>query len=94
MYSTFFRCLLECYVALTRQNSCYMLISTFACFYEDFFSEWLDVHCVCGIGLQLCDSKETAVDGDNVNYQITYPTTPAQYFHLLRRQVSVPAKHV
>ncbi|XP_037952832.1 probable 2-oxoglutarate dehydrogenase E1 component DHKTD1 homolog, mitochondrial [Teleopsis dalmanni] len=37
--------------------------------------------------LQLCDSKETAPDSDNVNVQIVNPTTPAQYFHLLRRQV-------
>lgn len=35
----------------------------------------------------MCDSQEAAVDGDNVNMQIVHPTTPAQYFHLLRRQV-------
>jgi len=29
------------------------------------------------------------VDGDDVNVQIAFPTTPAQYFHLLRRQVGV-----
>lgn len=37
--------------------------------------------------LQLCDSKETAPDGDNVNVNIVNPTTSAQYFHLLRRQL-------
>ncbi|XP_054725087.1 probable 2-oxoglutarate dehydrogenase E1 component DHKTD1 homolog, mitochondrial [Anastrepha obliqua] len=37
--------------------------------------------------LQLCDSKETAPDGDNVNVNIVNPTTSAQYFHVLRRQL-------
>eukprot|EP00794_Sanderia_malayensis_P020276 gene20276-22262_t len=37
--------------------------------------------------LQLSDSKEDSVDGDNVNFSIVNPTTPAQYFHLLRRQI-------
>lgn len=37
--------------------------------------------------LQLCDSKECAADSDNVNVQIVNPTTPAQYFHVLRRQL-------
>lgn len=37
--------------------------------------------------LQLSDSKETSPDGDDVNVQIIYPTTPAQYFHALRRQI-------
>ncbi|CDQ95617.1 unnamed protein product [Oncorhynchus mykiss] len=37
--------------------------------------------------LQLCDSKEEGVDGDNVNMGVVNPTTPAQYFHLLRRQM-------
>uniref|UniRef100_A0A034W3N6 Putative 2-oxoglutarate dehydrogenase E1 component DHKTD1-like protein, mitochondrial n=1 Tax=Bactrocera dorsalis TaxID=27457 RepID=A0A034W3N6_BACDO len=37
--------------------------------------------------LQLCDSKETAPDGDNVNVNVVNPTTSAQYFHLLRRQL-------
>ncbi|XP_035669706.1 probable 2-oxoglutarate dehydrogenase E1 component DHKTD1, mitochondrial [Branchiostoma floridae] len=37
--------------------------------------------------LQLCDSKEDAADGDNINMQVVNPTTPAQYFHLLRRQM-------
>merc|ERR1712013_283130 len=37
--------------------------------------------------LQLSDSKEDAVDCDDVNMEIVNPTTPAQYFHLLRRQM-------
>lgn len=37
--------------------------------------------------LQLTDSNETSPDGDNVNLQVIYPTTPAQYFHALRRQI-------
>ncbi|KAM8974327.1 2-oxoadipate dehydrogenase complex component E1 [Pelodytes ibericus] len=37
--------------------------------------------------LQLCDSTEEGVDGDTVNMFIVNPTTPAQYFHLLRRQM-------
>ncbi|XP_028669633.1 2-oxoadipate dehydrogenase complex component E1 [Erpetoichthys calabaricus] len=37
--------------------------------------------------LQLCDSQEQGVDGDNVNMSMVHPTTPAQYFHLLRRQM-------
>ncbi|KAJ1164601.1 hypothetical protein NDU88_005037 [Pleurodeles waltl] len=37
--------------------------------------------------LQLCDSAEEGVDGDNVNMFVVHPTTPAQYFHLLRRQM-------
>ncbi|XP_075064744.1 2-oxoadipate dehydrogenase complex component E1 [Mixophyes fleayi] len=37
--------------------------------------------------LQLCDSAEEGVDGDTVNMCIVHPTTPAQYFHLLRRQM-------
>ncbi|RLU16243.1 hypothetical protein DMN91_012003 [Ooceraea biroi] len=37
--------------------------------------------------LQLTDSKENRVDGDDVNIQIVNPTEPAQYFHLLRRQM-------
>ncbi|KAG1667322.1 putative 2-oxoglutarate dehydrogenase E1 component DHKTD1, mitochondrial [Nymphon striatum] len=36
---------------------------------------------------KLCDSKENVIDGDDVNIEITHPTTPAQYFHLLRRQM-------
>ncbi|XP_042218066.1 probable 2-oxoglutarate dehydrogenase E1 component DHKTD1, mitochondrial isoform X2 [Homarus americanus] len=37
--------------------------------------------------LQNCDSSETSPDGEDVNWGIVNPTTPAQYFHLLRRQV-------
>jgi probable 2-oxoglutarate dehydrogenase E1 component DHKTD1 len=38
--------------------------------------------------LQLTDSSENGkVDGDHNNMQVVNPTTPAQYFHLLRRQV-------
>lgn len=37
--------------------------------------------------LQLADSNEHKPDGDNVNIHVANPTTPAQYFHLLRRQV-------
>ncbi|KAG8012767.1 putative 2-oxoglutarate dehydrogenase E1 component DHKTD1 [Nibea albiflora] len=37
--------------------------------------------------LQMCDSKEEGVDGDNVNMGLVNPTTSAQYFHLLRRQM-------
>jgi probable 2-oxoglutarate dehydrogenase E1 component DHKTD1 len=37
----------------------------------------------------MTDSKEDGIDGDDINMQIVYPTTPAQYFHLLRRQVSL-----
>ncbi|NWX01280.1 DHTK1 dehydrogenase, partial [Caloenas nicobarica] len=36
---------------------------------------------------QMCDSSEEGVDGDQVNMSIVHPTTPAQYFHLLRRQM-------
>lgn len=35
----------------------------------------------------MTDSLEEGPDGDNVNMHIVHPTTPAQYFHLLRRQV-------
>ncbi|EDW82987.1 uncharacterized protein Dwil_GK22616 [Drosophila willistoni] len=38
--------------------------------------------------LQLCDSKENAIDGDGVNVHIVNPTTPAQYYHVLRRQLA------
>lgn len=37
--------------------------------------------------LQMTDSKETEPDGDDVNMHVIYPTTPAQYFHALRRQI-------
>lgn len=35
----------------------------------------------------MCNSNEEGYDGDNVNMHIAHPTTPAQYYHLLRRQV-------
>ncbi|XP_064535952.1 probable 2-oxoglutarate dehydrogenase E1 component DHKTD1 homolog, mitochondrial [Drosophila montana] len=38
--------------------------------------------------LQLSDSKETAPDGDSVNVHVVNPTTPAQYYHVLRRQLA------
>lgn len=47
--------------------------------------------------LQLTDSTEDGeqgVDGDHNNVQVVNPTTPAQYFHLLRRQVFSPADFV
>jgi probable 2-oxoglutarate dehydrogenase E1 component DHKTD1 len=38
--------------------------------------------------LQMTDSKEEGVtDGDDVNMHVINPTTPAQYFHALRRQM-------
>uniref|UniRef100_A0A8C5AZ08 2-oxoadipate dehydrogenase complex component E1 n=1 Tax=Gadus morhua TaxID=8049 RepID=A0A8C5AZ08_GADMO len=37
--------------------------------------------------LQMCNSSEEGVDGDDVNMAVVHPTTPAQYFHLLRRQM-------
>ncbi|XP_066134886.1 2-oxoadipate dehydrogenase complex component E1 isoform X3 [Saccopteryx bilineata] len=37
--------------------------------------------------LQMCDSTEEGVDGDTVNMFVAHPTMPAQYFHLLRRQM-------
>jgi probable 2-oxoglutarate dehydrogenase E1 component DHKTD1 len=38
--------------------------------------------------LQMTDSNEEGkVDGDYNNFQVVNPTTPAQYFHLLRRQM-------
>ncbi|KAL1784790.1 putative 2-oxoglutarate dehydrogenase E1 component DHKTD1, mitochondrial [Sigmodon hispidus] len=37
--------------------------------------------------LQMCDSSEEGVDSDTVNMFVVHPTTPAQYFHLLRRQM-------
>ena len=40
--------------------------------------------------LQSCSSKEDAVDSDDINYYITHPTTPANFFHLLRRQMVQP----
>jgi probable 2-oxoglutarate dehydrogenase E1 component DHKTD1 len=40
--------------------------------------------------LQMCSSKEDAIDSDDVNYFVTHPTTPSNYFHLLRRQMILP----
>lgn len=37
--------------------------------------------------LQNSSSSETAPDGEDVNWFIVNPTTPAQYFHALRRQM-------
>lgn len=37
--------------------------------------------------LQLSDSKETKPDSEDVNVNVVNPTTAAQYFHLLRRQM-------
>ncbi|CAB3236003.1 unnamed protein product [Arctia plantaginis] len=37
--------------------------------------------------LQLTDSLETKPDSENVCLHVANPTTPSQYFHLLRRQV-------
>ncbi|CAH2040724.1 unnamed protein product, partial [Iphiclides podalirius] len=37
--------------------------------------------------LQLTDSREAAPDSEAVCMHVANPTTPAQYFHLLRRQV-------
>lgn len=37
--------------------------------------------------LQICNSSETKCDSDAINWSIAYPTTPSQYFHLLRRQM-------
>lgn len=40
--------------------------------------------------LQLTDSAEARCDSDAVNMHVVNPTTPAQYFHALRRQVVRP----
>lgn len=37
--------------------------------------------------LQMTDSNEAKPDGDDVNMHLIFPTTPAQYFHALRRQM-------
>ncbi|CAG2104913.1 unnamed protein product, partial [Medioppia subpectinata] len=37
--------------------------------------------------LQMSDSKESGVDSDHINWSIANPSTPSQYFHLLRRQM-------
>lgn len=42
--------------------------------------------------LQLTDSREdqNPPDGDHINFYVANPTTSAQYFHLLRRQIVTP----
>ena len=40
--------------------------------------------------LQMSSSKEDQVDSDDINYYVCHPTTPANYFHLLRRQMLLP----
>ncbi len=35
----------------------------------------------------MCDSKESHIDSDNINWSFANPSTPSQYFHLLRRQM-------
>jgi probable 2-oxoglutarate dehydrogenase E1 component DHKTD1 len=44
--------------------------------------------------LSLTDSRESQSppDGDNVNIHVANPTTSAQYFHLLRRQIKIGRK--
>lgn len=37
--------------------------------------------------LQLTNSKENSPDCDDINLQIANPTTPANYFHLIRSQM-------
>ncbi|XP_058064040.1 probable 2-oxoglutarate dehydrogenase E1 component DHKTD1 homolog, mitochondrial isoform X2 [Anopheles bellator] len=37
--------------------------------------------------LQMTDSCESHPDGDDINLQIVNPSTPAQYYHVLRRQM-------
>jgi len=37
--------------------------------------------------LQLTNSREDVADSDDINMQVVNPTTPAQMFHLLRRQM-------
>ncbi|RWS17703.1 putative 2-oxoglutarate dehydrogenase E1 component DHKTD1-like protein [Dinothrombium tinctorium] len=37
--------------------------------------------------LQMCDSSVKNVDSDMINWSVTHPSTPSQYFHLLRRQI-------
>jgi len=40
--------------------------------------------------LQMTDSREVEGDTDRVNWEVVQPTTGAQYFHLLRRQMVRP----
>jgi len=41
-------------------------------------------HCLTS---QLTNDRYEASETTNINMHVTYPTTPAQYFHLLRRQI-------
>lgn len=47
----------------------------------------IEEHLLLSFLSQMCDSVEEGVDGDTVNMCVVHPTTPAQYFHLLRRQM-------
>ena len=38
--------------------------------------------------LQLCNTSSNKGDPDDVNLNVVFPTTPAQYFHVLRRQLA------
>uniref|UniRef100_A0A2P2I2R9 2-oxoglutarate dehydrogenase E1 component DHKTD1 n=1 Tax=Hirondellea gigas TaxID=1518452 RepID=A0A2P2I2R9_9CRUS len=40
--------------------------------------------------LSLCESSDDRADGSDVNMSVATPTTPAQYFHLLRQQMVRP----
>lgn len=40
--------------------------------------------------LQSSSSAEDRVDSDDINYFVAHPTTPANFFHLLRRQMVMP----
>jgi len=40
--------------------------------------------------LQMTDSREEEADTDRVNWEVVQPSTGAQYFHLLRRQMVRP----
>eukprot|EP01135_Chromosphaera_perkinsii_P001331 Nk52_evm58s164 gene=Nk52_evmTU58s164 len=40
--------------------------------------------------LQMTDSSINGVDGEDVNMYVANPSTPAQYFHILRRQMVTP----
>ena len=40
--------------------------------------------------LQMSSSKEDKIDSDDISFFIANPTTPANYFHLLRRQMVLP----
>jgi probable 2-oxoglutarate dehydrogenase E1 component DHKTD1 len=42
----------------------------------------------------MTDSQQRVPDRDNLNMHVVNPTTPAQYFHLLRRQLKRPYRKV